>query len=84
MLDGNGVVAEVRHPEIAQEHAAVRVRVCPHPPRARRRERPQLGAQAAVVVEQLVGAVAAHPGLELAHVIRAVRQIGERDLMRAP
>ena len=61
----DGVVAEVGQHEVAQQHAAVRVRVRAHPALARRRRaRRSSGTSAAVVVEELLGPVAPQPVLE--------------------
>jgi hypothetical protein len=46
--DVDGVVAEVGQPQVAQQQAAVGVRVGAHPPLALGRERGELGAQRAV------------------------------------
>jgi hypothetical protein len=55
----------------------------PHAPIAGRRELGDLVAQRAPLVEQLLGAVAAQPGLELSEVLRIGREPGERHLVRA-
>ena len=59
--DLDGVVAEVGQPEVAQQDAAVRMRVGAHPAVTHRRERPQIRSQPARVVEQLLGPIAAEP-----------------------
>jgi hypothetical protein len=55
---------EVGHAQVTQKQPAVGVRVGPHPPITLRGERGQLGPQPPVGVEQLLGLVAAHPGIE--------------------
>ena len=54
--DVDGVVAEVRQAQVAQQQAAVGVRVGAHPALALGRERDDLRARTAVLVEQLLGA----------------------------
>ena len=78
------VVAEVGEPEVAQQHAAVGVRVRAHAALAGGRRGEVLVARPALLVEQLLGAVGAHPRLELAQVLGVVGQAGERNLVRAP
>ena len=60
------------------------MRVGAHPPATDRREFPELGHEAAALVEQLFGPVAAKPLLELLEVRRVVAHLGERHLMGAP
>ena len=60
------------------------MRVGAHAPLALRRQRLQLGAQAAVGIEQLLGLVAAQPVLEQLQVRRVAAHVGERHLVRAP
>ena len=70
--DVHGVVAEVGQPQVAQEQAAVGVRVRAHPPVAARGQRGQFGDQRAVGVEQLLGVVRAQPLLQLGQVLRVL------------
>ena len=70
--------------EVAQQQAPVRVRVGAHPSIAGRRLSGQLGQQPAVLVEELLGPVAAHPLLEPASLVFAVPNSGERNLVRPP
>ena len=63
------VVAEVRQVQVAQQQPAVGVRVGAHPPITAGRERLQLGTQRAVLVEQLLGPVAAQPLFQLRAVL---------------
>ena len=78
------VVAEVRQSQIAQQQAAIGVRVGAHAPLAAGRQLGQLGTQPAVVVEQLFRPVALHPVFEDAHVLGLVVHLAHRHLMRAP
>ncbi len=77
------IVAEVRHAQLAQELAAVGVRIVAHATRALRRQRRELVDEPARLVEELVGTIALHPLLEDAHVARLVH-VAHRHLMRAP
>ncbi len=80
----DGVVLEVREVQVAQEGPAVGVGVGAHAPVARRGEGGQLRPQAALLVEQLLGPVAAHPGLELLQVLRVGAGGRERNLVGTP
>ena len=67
------VVAEVGQDEVAQQRAAVRVRVRAHPPLARAARAPRARARARPsLVEELLGPVAPQPVLELAQVLGVV------------
>ena len=83
-VDLDGVVAEVRQHEVAEQLAAVCMWVRAHPPRATRRELGKVGMQPAAVVEQLLGPVAAQPVLEQREVVRILTDVGHRDLVGAP
>jgi len=78
------VGAKVRHPKIAEQGAAVGVRVRAHSPVAPRRQFGQLRPQATGVVEQLPGTIAQHPLLEQPHVVGLVEELGQRHLVRPP
>ena len=80
----HGVLAKVRQAEVLEQEAAVGVRVGAHAPCPRGRERGELGSEAAVLVKQLLGTIAAHPPLEQRHVVRLLEESGERHLVRAP
>ena len=58
------------------------MRVGPHPALALRGQLPQLGYEPAALVEELLGPVTAHPGLEDFEVLGVLGRLGERDLMR--
>ncbi len=75
------IVAEVGQHEVAQQQAAVGVRVGAHAARALGRERSDLGCKVAVLVEQLFRAVAAHPAFEDAQVFGLGRELGHRHLV---
>ena len=59
------------------------MRVGAHAPLAARGERSEVGAQGAGLVEELVGAVGAHPSLERGEVLWPLGEPGERDLVGA-
>ena len=80
----DGVLAEVGHDQLAQEQAAVGVRVGAHSMLAVRGQRGELGPERALLVEQLLGLVAAHPGLEQVAVAGVRPSLVDRDLMGAP
>ena len=71
-VDLDGVVAKVGHLQLAQQQAAVGVGVGAHPPLALGRERGQLRAQGAALVEQLLGPVGAQPAPRAAPGARAL------------
>ena len=70
---GDGVVPEIGHLEIAQEYAAVGVRVGAHAPLALGGEFGQLGDELAGLVEEFLGLVALHPLLQQLEVLAASR-----------
>jgi hypothetical protein len=80
-MNVDGVVAEVREQQVAEQNAAVRARVGAHPPLVARRELEQLRHRCAVVVEELLGPVGAHPLLEQAPVLVVLARLGDRDLV---
>ena len=84
MRDRHRVVAEVGHDQIAQQQAAVGVRIGAHSPRADRCECLKFRDQPAGRVEQLLGTVAAHPLLELRAVLGVGVGVGQWDLVGAP
>ena len=63
--DLDGVVAEVRHVEFAQQFPTVGVGIGAHPSVALRRQFGQFGQEPAVLVEEFLRLVASHPALEL-------------------
>ena len=78
------VVAEVGQAQVAQQQAAVGVRVGAHAALAARRQLRELGQQPALVVEQLLRPVALHPLFEDAHVLGLLVHLAQRHLVRAP
>src|SRR5262249_60403995 len=72
--DFDSIGAEVRKAKVAQQPSAVCVRIGAHAPVARRSELLKLGDQAAVLVKQLLGAVALGPCFYLLHVLRCLRR----------
>ncbi len=60
----DGIVAEVRQPQILEQQPAVGMRIGAHAPFALRRQCRQFRQQATVAVEQFLGTVAPHPLLE--------------------
>ena len=74
--------AKVRHPEVAQQGAAVGMGIGAHPPLALGRELGELRDQAAAGVEQLLGLVASHPALELLDVLGMLGIDEQRHLVR--
>ncbi len=69
----HSVIAEIGQAEVAQEHAAIGMRIRAHAARAFGRKRGQLRSKPALVVEQLFRPVALHPFFENAHVLRVSR-----------
>ncbi len=76
------VVMKVRHSEIMQQQAAIGMGVGAHPPIAFRRKLLELRDESAARIEQFLGFIALHPGLEQRHVIEMVRVHEHRHLMR--
>jgi len=67
-----------------EEDPTVRVRVRAHPALAPRGKPPQLGAQPAALVEELLGAVAAHPLLEHVSMSGVLARAEHGDLVCSP
>jgi len=84
LVDLDRVVAEVGQQQVSQQRAAVCVRARAHPPVALRRQLEQLRQRGAVVGEQLLGSVGAHPLLEQAQVISVLARVDDRHLVRPP
>ena len=80
---GHGVVAESRQRQRLQQSPAVGVRVAAHAPLAGRRQRGQLLAEPAALVEQLLGPIALEPGFQLLQVPGGP-ELGDRHLVRTP
>ncbi len=82
--DRQGIAAEVGQHQVAEQHAAVRVRAGAQPPVAGRHQAEQLLAGPALGVEQLTGPVGPEPLLELPQVRRVGPDFGQRHLVRPP
>src|ERR1035437_4848277 len=80
----HGVLAEVRHDQIAEEQPAIGVRVGAHSVLTVRGKRRELGPEGALLVEQLLWLVAAHPGLEHLPMRLVGADVGDGNLMRSP
>ena len=81
----DGVVAEIREPQISEEQAAVGVRVGAHAAAAVwGRASASSGRRLTAVVEELLGPIALHPLFEDAHVARILVHLSHRHLVRAP
>ena len=76
------VVAEIRHPQVAQQNAAVGVRIRAHAPLARGRQLRQFRLQAAPLIEELLRPIALHPGFELLEMVRMRGIHRKRHLVR--
>ena len=76
------VVAEVRHSQIAQQNAAVGVRIGAHAPVALRRQVGQFRHEPAILIEQLLGLVAFHPAFQLLDMIGMLGIHQQRYLVR--
>ena len=82
--DVDRIVAEVRQSQVAQQQAAVGVRVGAHPPVASRSMGDDLRAWASVVIEQRRRPVAEHPLLEEVEVVGVGAHAVEGHLVRPP
>jgi hypothetical protein len=76
------VVPEVRHSQVAQQQAAIGVRIGAHAPLALRGQGRDVRVESAVGVEQLRRAIAFQPALQDLQMSR-VRHVGHRHLMGA-
>ena len=77
------VDVEVRHAQVAQQNAAVGVRIGAHPPVALRRQLGQFRQESAVLIEQLLGLVAFHPAFKLLDMLGMSGIHQERHLVRS-
>ena len=75
------VFTELRHAQVAQQQAAVGVRIGAHAPLCPGRQSGELCAQPTGAVEELCGAIAAHPVLELPQVRRVAADLRQRHLV---
>src|SRR5476649_910548 len=76
------VVTEIRHLEIAQQEASVRVRIRPHTFCALGRKLRQFRFQATVLIEEFLGAIALQPVFEHLEVLGMGSRVGKRYLVR--
>ncbi len=78
------IVAEIRQAQVAQQQAAVGVRVGAHAAGASGREFGQLRPQSSAIVEQFRWPIALHPLFKNADVLRVLVHLAHRHLMRSP
>jgi hypothetical protein len=84
VIDCDAVISKVRDAEGLSEQAAVGMGVGAHPPGAQGRQRLEFRHEAAGLVEQVLGLIAAQPVLELPQVRRVLVDAGQRHLVGAP
>ena len=80
---GYRVLMKIGHPQIMQQKPAVGMRIGAHAPVALGGQISQFRQQAAIVIEQLLGLVAFHPGFKLRDMFGMVGVDEQRHLMRA-
>ena len=76
------VVAKIRHPQVAEQNAAVGVGIRAHAPFALGRKFGQFRFQAALVIEEFLRPVAPQPVFQQLEVFGMGGRIGERHLVR--
>ena len=76
------VVAEIRHPQVAQQNAAVGVGIRAHASFALGRKFGQFRFQAALLIEEFLRPVAPQPVFQLLEVFGMGGRVGERHLVR--
>ena len=79
----DGVVAEIRHAQVAQQHAAVGVGIRAHASFALGRKFGQFRFQAALLIEEFLRPVAPQPVFQQLEVFGMGGRVGERHLVRA-
>ena len=79
----NRVIAEIRHAQVAQQHAAVGVGIGAHASFALRGKFRQLRFQSALLIEEFLRPVAREPVFQQLQVFRMSRRVRERHLVRA-
>ena len=84
ICDVHAVLPEVREDQVAHELAAVRMRVRTHSRVALGSQSRDIGRESTVVVEELLRAIALHPGLELLEMLGVLAHAGEGNLVGAP
>src|SRR5271169_1666369 len=80
----DGIIAEIRHREIAQQKTAIRMRIGSHTPVARWRKFGEFRHKFATLIEELFRLVTFHPLLELGQVLWMLCKIRDRNLMCSP
>ena len=78
--DIDGVIAEIREPQLAEQQAAIGVRIGAHAAAALRGKLRQLGPEVTAVVEEFRWTVALHPFFQNAHVSRVGLHLVDRHL----
>ena len=79
---GLRVVAEIRHPQVAEQNAAVGVGIRAHAPFALGRKFGQFRFQAALLIEEFLRPVAPQPVFQQLEVFGMGGRVGERHLVR--
>ena len=77
------VVAEIRHPQVAEQHAAVGVGIGAHASLALGRQFGQFRFQPALLIEEFLRPVAPQPVFQQLEVLGMGGRVGERHLVRA-
>ncbi len=76
------IVAEVRHAKVAEQHAAVGMRIRAHAAGALGRKFGQFRLQAALLIEKFLGPVALQPFFEELEMSGICSRVLDRNLMR--
>ena len=76
------VVAEIRHPQVAEQNAAIGVGIRAHAPFALGRKFGQFRFQAALLIEEFLRPVAPQPVFQQLEVFGMGGRVGERHLVR--
>ena len=77
------MAVEIRHAQVAQQNAAVGVRIGAHPPVALRCQLGQFRYKTAIFIEQFLGLVALHPAFKLLDVLGMLGIHQQRHLVRS-
>ena len=78
----HGVKMKIRHAQVAQQNAAVGVRIGAHPAVALRCQFSQFRHEPPILIEQLLGFIALHPTFKLLDMIGMLRIYEKRHLVR--
>ena len=76
------IVAEIWHPQIAEQNPPIGVRVRAHSPLALRRKFSQFRIQAAMFIEEFLRPIAPQPVFQQLEVFGMGGRVGQRHLMR--